>query len=288
MKNFTAITAALGLLLALPAGAQTAAVPAGTDMPTLTMPSTSLAPVAANTTSAATSPPTVIVPEPSPADPDGAFNAGITAYTAGHYAKARGHFLTAESKAVSAPLEYNFGNACYQSGDFGEATLHYLRALSLSPRDPDARQNLALARNAANVTLPDPGWLDRFSGALSPNTWAWFAAISAWATIYLAFLPGLFRWRGATPWLLCAMMALVTLAAGLGAWGTQCHMNDGVALRADTPIKLSPTENSASIGVIQPGEVAQTVEEHNGFFKILTLDGHSGWVDKTSFARIWN
>ena len=43
-------------------------------------------------------------------------------------------------------LYYNLGNAHLGNGDLGRAVLNYLRARELSPRDPDVRANLELAR----------------------------------------------------------------------------------------------------------------------------------------------
>ena len=44
-------------------------------------------------------------------------------------------------------LFYNLGNAHLGDGDLGRAVLGYLRARELSPRDPDVRTNLELARD---------------------------------------------------------------------------------------------------------------------------------------------
>ena len=45
-------------------------------------------------------------------------------------------------------LYYNLGNAHLGDGDLGRAILSYLRARELSPRDPDVRANLELARES--------------------------------------------------------------------------------------------------------------------------------------------
>ena len=44
-------------------------------------------------------------------------------------------------------LYYNLGNAYLESGDLGRAILNYLRAEEISPRNPDVRANLNLARS---------------------------------------------------------------------------------------------------------------------------------------------
>ncbi len=293
MKKISAISVLFFLTALANVSAQMAA-PATTDAnaPVLTLPAGLVAP--ANATSADTaspeataSVPTPIAPIAVPADAAGAFNAGLASYTAGNYAKARGHFLTAERQAVTPALEFNFGNACYSAGDYGEAVLHYLRSLSLNPGDPDARQNLALARQALNISEPEPTRLDHYAGFFTENTWTWLATLAGWAAIYLAFLPRLYRWGGLTPKVLCASMALVAMGAGIGAWGVRQHDHDGVVVRADTALKLSPTAESGSLGLAQAGEMAQVLDKHGDYYKVQTADGHLGWVDNASYAPVW-
>jgi tetratricopeptide (TPR) repeat protein len=273
MKRFFPIVLAAAIAALAIARAQLAAPPAGT-FPLL-------APLAAPVVSA----PTPAIP--IPADPAQAFATGVAAYEKNDLGNARAIFAGAEAKAVSAPLEYNFGNACFQSGDYGAAVLHYLRALALNPRDPDARQNLALTRRTANITTADPTRLENFADLLSLNSWAWLTMVAGWAAVYLAFLPKLYRWRGAAPWLLCATAAVLAIAAAAGYWGAQSHVRDGVVLRADTPIKLSPTPDSPAIGTLPAGVVAQTLDEHGGYFKVQAANGQPGWVDGANYSPVW-
>jgi tetratricopeptide (TPR) repeat protein len=274
MKKFAAIIFFSTLTAALTLRAQLSAPAAGT-FPSLT----SAAPAAP-----AASAPAV----PIPSDPAQAFAAGLAAYEKNDFPSARALFAAAESKATSAPLEYNFGNTCFQAGDQGAAVLHYLRALTLEPRDPDARQNLALARRSANLVISDPTRLDNFADLLTLNEWAGVATLAGWAALYLAILPGLYRWRGVAPKLLCATTALTALVAGVGYWGSHQHIHDGVILHADTAVQLSPTANSPAIGLVQSGEVAQTLDEHAGYFKVRTADGRLGWVEGAKYSPVWN
>jgi tetratricopeptide (TPR) repeat protein len=293
MKNIFAIAGFALLTAAAPLGARAqSAAPANGS---LTLPDFSVPTPA--TTSAPENPPAgsgvsigatpeIVVPEI--ADPGTAFADGIAAYNAGNFPKARGFFAAAEKNAVSASLEYDFGNACYQTSDFGAAILHYLRALALNPRDPDARQNLALARQVLNITIKEPGYFEKISSCFSLNGWILLLTLAGWAAIYLAVLPRLFRWRGAVPVLGCVLAGVIALVAGVGLWGAQEHVHDGVILHADTALKLTPTANSEPVGLVQAGEVGQTLEAHNGFYHVRLTNGELGWVDDTGFAPIWN
>jgi tetratricopeptide (TPR) repeat protein len=265
-----------------PAQAQSTTPAGGSlNMPPFNTPSL---PAAKSSTAPAVEAKPVVVPE----DRDAAFTAAVAAYEKGDYARARALFAGTEKKAVSAALEYNFGNACYQAGDYGAAILHYLRALSLDPHDPDARQNLALARKAASAPTLDESRLDRFSAMLSRNAWTWVFTVAGWAAVYLAFLPGLYRWRGMVPWSLFATTLVIAVAGGIGWWGAQKHAHDGVVLQVDAALLTSPTTNSPSVTTLQLGEIAQTLEQHGSYYKVLTSTGESGWVAAAGYAPVWN
>jgi tetratricopeptide (TPR) repeat protein len=223
-----------------------------------------------------------------PADPDTAFTLGLAAYEKGNFAEARKDFMAAARTATSFALEYNLGNACYQVGDQAAAILHYLRALALDPRDPDARQNLALARQAVNLTAPDPTFLERVIAWMSLNAWTWMLTLFGWASAYLLFLPRLYRWRGALPWLLFTVCVILSGIAATALWQDHLHSHDGVVLRADTQLKLSPTANSQAIGVLQAGETAEALRQHSGYYYIRASDGRLGWVEALNYAPVYD
>ena len=53
-------------------------------------------------------------------------------------------------------LHYNIGNAYFRMGDLGRAILHYRRAQSILPGDPNLRQNLNYARSRRLDRIPPP------------------------------------------------------------------------------------------------------------------------------------
>ncbi len=68
-------------------------------------------------------------------------------YERGEYAEATQQYEALIDRGYrDATLYFNLGNAHFESGDLGRAILSYLRARELSPRDPDIRDNLELAR----------------------------------------------------------------------------------------------------------------------------------------------
>lgn len=66
-----------------------------------------------------------------------------SAYNSGEYARAVDEYLQiARTHGVSSNLLYNLGNAYARVGDYGNASVAYLRALRLDPHNNHARNNL--------------------------------------------------------------------------------------------------------------------------------------------------
>src|SRR5690348_7847708 len=122
MKHLYPIALALTALAFGPVLAQSPAPARST--PTAALPQLTLSADPANNPAPAPVPvattpstPTPTHKVPVPADPVAAFTAGVAAYEKNDYATARELFAGAEEKAISPALEFNLGNACYQTAD---------------------------------------------------------------------------------------------------------------------------------------------------------------------------
>ncbi len=260
--------------------AQPASVPA---LPNLKLP------VSASPANAPSAPASSTAPKgpPPPSEPAAAFAAGVAAYEKGDFSTARDDFLSAARTATSPALEINLGDSYYETAEFGPAILHYLRALALDPRNPAARANLDLARQVANVTAPAPTRLERLATSLSVTQWTWLATVFGWVALFLFFLPRLYRWQGATPWLLLAASVVIAGTAITALAGWHLHAKDGVVLQADSPLKFSPTAHSQSVGLAQAGDVATLVERNGEYYLVVSADGHRGWIAAGSYQPVW-
>ena len=75
-------------------------------------------------------------------------NMADSAYLKGQYAEAIEIYgEIADSKGISSELLYNIANSYARLGDYGNATLFYLRSLQLDPGNKKARENLAYVGN---------------------------------------------------------------------------------------------------------------------------------------------
>ncbi len=88
-----------------------------------------------------------------------------------------------DSVGPSSDLHYNLGNCYYRLSKPGKAVVEYQRALLLNPANKDAKTNL----DFINSRLVDrPGERGSFitnlyesvAGLLTPDAWAWIAALS--------------------------------------------------------------------------------------------------------------
>ena len=71
------------------------------------------------------------------------FNEGNSLYEKGNYKGAENIYEDIIKSGVINPyLYYNAANAAFKAGSTGKAMLYYERALRMSPRDEDIKQNL--------------------------------------------------------------------------------------------------------------------------------------------------
>lgn len=193
-----------------------------------------------------------------------------------------------------APVYYNLGNSHLRMGDYGPAILAYERALLLTPRDPDLRANLALARRTAAAFEEDSGVHPRVAAALhflSRNEWSRLVAGGA------ILLGGLGLWCGLVKvrrgWVArvtagSAVLALLVILAGSAA----LHLRRGEAARgvilsADAVLRLSPFATAEAVAAPGPGRTV-LLGEQSGGFRFLEIPGTNlqGWLAETDVAPV--
>lgn len=82
-----------------------------------------------------------------------------------------------EKEGISSDLYYNLGNAYYKSGFLGKAVVCYERAISLNPRNEEAKINLEFVNSKiADKFIADDNIVDSFAwqfmSLATPNGWA--------------------------------------------------------------------------------------------------------------------
>ena len=192
-----------------------------------------------------------------------------------------------------AAAYFNLGNAYQSLKRYGPAILAYERARLLTPRDPDLRANLALARKAATA-FDEPGpnpRLEAAIGYLSRNEWSWLVAGGALSLGVLSLVGGMmsFQRRGLRkPAIACGILAGMAIAAGSTAlYLRKDEAKRGIILSGETAVRLSPFENAESVGTASAGRVVR-LGERKGDFHYIEASGSNlrGWVASADVAAI--
>jgi tetratricopeptide (TPR) repeat protein len=190
----------------------------------------------------------------------------------------------------SGDLHFNLGNAFFKTGELGRAILSYERALKLTPRNPDARANLELARS---LTADEIEPMPRF-WALSFLSW-WVHLLPRGSLIFIvtaAYLVGaatlsfriLTRGRGRRPGL---TWTLAGAGAALLLFGTTLLAREeilggaewGVILVEEVAVQSAPSqEDDLTLFHVHEGTKVRLDQRTADWSEVVLEDGRVGWV----------
>ena len=215
-------------------------------------------------------------------------------FAAGDYAKAAaaGDQIIA-TEGPSATVLYNLGNARFKLKEYGPAILAYERAALLSPRDPDIRANLKLARSAA-AAFADSGpdtWWPGAAQWFSLHEWSWITAGGAALLAATALLWGIAGLsRPCLKRIAIAGIVLGVLSGSLGGaalWLRRGEKTLGIITVAAATLRLSPFPAANPAGTPGPGRTVHLGERTNGWVYI-TIPGasQSGWLPESEVTAI--
>lgn len=214
------------------------------------------------------------------------FAQGISQYRDGDFPAATALFEKSATNHPSTGALINLGIVQWQRGHAGAAILAWERARWIAPFNRAANENLAFARNAAQVGGPRLKWYEILSTWLPPGWWVWLAGASLWLAAGALTLPGWFRRKNTDrPQVLAALGAgafLICLTANLGVVS---RTRLGVVLQKDAPLLLTPTSAGEVITTLAAGEPARCLRTHGNYRLIQTPDG-TGWIAQDQFALI--
>lgn len=197
------------------------------------------------------------------------------------------------SEGPRAAVFYNLGNSYQKLEKFGPAILAYERARLLTPRDPDLRANLALARKAA-AAFEESGLDPRLRAVihfLSRNEWSWLVAGSAlFLGILMSVLGSVKPLSRGMRQLVAASCSLAGFLLIMGATAlsmTRGEAKRGVVLSESATIRLSPFKAAEALGTPGPGRMVQ-LGEVNGEFCYIEVPGTTlrGWLAREDVAAV--
>jgi len=215
-------------------------------------------------------------------------------YRSEEYAEAAGLYreLTQDDPGEYA-FFYNLGNAHYRLKDQGNAILAYERALTLSPRNKDVRDNLAYVNGGLEYRIQDKrNWYIQFAEKLLRyfkerevlilSLGTFFLFIGAWVFV-LYFRRGI-QWgwfRKTTLGLSCLFLVLV------GAKHYQMRvMSPAIILEHETAVHYGPSEQDQVAFRLGEGLKVYAADRREGWSRVVLVNDESGWVRNDKLEEI--
>lgn len=207
------------------------------------------------------------------------FDAAYRAQAMEEYAQAaNGYEQIIAQHGYSAPVLFNLANAYVQQGQVGLAILNYERARWLTPRDPDIRANLRLAREQSGLTPPAEAWWTRAAGILSGNAWARLGS-SSLILLCLAVLARRLSPRLRRTLLVLQLGSILTMLCSGAAMAARAQQLDRGVVVQSADALLSPVPGARTAFSLAEGEMVSIGQGHGDFVLARTLQGRFGWVE---------
>ncbi|MDQ3142351.1 MAG: tetratricopeptide repeat protein [Bacteroidota bacterium] len=193
--------------------------------------------------------------------------------------------------AKGEDIYYNMGNTYFKLGEYPEAILFFEKALVWNPYCTSCKKNLQLSNEALGieyVQFPEfivIKWIKNLLGYFNPLVWFILfsvftsGSIILWRNIFQ--LPnGIIKYK--VFFSVCAMLFLLAYF-----WRNQYvnHQNKVVVIK-QTPLYISPDENSATKSELIPGIVLRAKDNLKGWVKVETMEYESGWISEEKLQRV--
>ncbi len=208
------------------------------------------------------------------------FREGVAAYEAGKFEPAAQAFQQSLAEQAASGTLLNLGLAEWRCGRTGDAIVAWEQSAWLNPFAPEARQNLAYARETLQVNPLELTWCEQASIWLPANYWTWIAGGSLWLAVGMVTLPGFFRWRKAGWHQTLAAVALGVFLLSLSPnAGVFTRAKIGIVTETNASLRLTPTRTAETIATLAAGEPVHRLRAHGDYLFVRTQYG-SGWIDR--------
>ncbi len=221
--------------------------------------------------------------------PAAEMDAGQAAYAAGDFVGAIERWQAqVRAEGATAGRLAALGNAEWKLGRKGRAMVCWERALLLDPRNPVATAGIRHAQSAGGVERPALTWAENYAAFLGANAWLVIATAAFWATLLGWLLPRLRR-RPPAEWQekLVVGAATVFLLCLPGLWGGHLYARRAVVRQSEVSLRLTPTARGEALVGVAEGDVVRTERPFNGYVRVTTADGKTGWVQAREIEAPW-
>lgn len=232
------------------------------------------------------------------ADTDSLWIKANDAYSMSEFNKAMELYCKIESQGLESwKLYYNMGNACFKTGNIGEAILYYEKALKLNPAENDIVNNLELARlQTVDKITPVPEFvmstfIKRLQNLLSSDTWTWFSIVML-AVVFALLLCYRFATQGRAKKLsfafsiVAALMFVLSLVFAINLRNRALSYDYGIITQPVCNVKSAPNNGGGNLFVLHEGTKVEIIEQVGGWCKIEIADGRQGWAEQRDYTII--
>lgn len=233
--------------------------------------------------------------------PTGLMAAANERYERGEYTEAAHQYESLIDMGYSdSALYFNLGNTYLESDDLGRAILSYLRALVLSPRDPDILNNLDLARSETvdQIEVERVSLIESFAylgrRALNPGELG-LVSLLLWTVSGLS-IAALMVWRDFPLRVflrsVTGVMAIVTLASFLLLLSMQFanpYENTGVVTAPTVEVLSGPGTQYPPEFTLHSGAEVRLTDVRHRWYEIALPGGElRGWLPSHTTELIDN
>lgn len=193
----------------------------------------------------------------------------------------------AAKAGLSAELLDNLGDNYAADGQTGLAVLNYERAELQAPGNAELQATLTQLRKEKGLLREQPSH-ERLAAWLGADQWlllAGAAFVCLALTVLAAGLLGRRRFPQACR--LSAFFLAATLLPLPLAWLCYQSWQDGVITVEAAKLLLSPFAEAETVASLKAGSIIRPLrKEHGQYALVRDEDGHSGWLEQSSFQRI--
>lgn len=229
---------------------------------------------------------------------DSVFQKANDAYHKAFYEEALYNYIKIDSlKMQSADLYYNLGNTYYKLNQIAPSIYYYEKALLLSPKHEDAKQNLSFAQRMtidAFETLPKSLFQKINETIIYPvsyNIWAWVTIVFAFL-VSLFFLLYHFSEYANTKRLFFTFsiinvgLFLLSLSFVIKAKHHSNHNQPAIVFSSVVSVKSEPNSSSSEAFELHEGTKVQVLEKIDNWHKIKLVDGKIGWLKSDVIKKL--
>ena len=218
------------------------------------------------------------------------FEEGNTLYSNGKYYEAIEKYEEVLNTGLhSAEVYFNLGNAHYKLNRIAPSIYYYEKALLLSPKDKEIKNNLSYAQNMtidAIEVVPEIG-ISRFLRSaikmFSFDTWAFLSVgfmivfVIIFMTYYFTSSTNKKRFTFVTS-IISAFLTILFLSFAFQKQAMDNKDNPAIVFAQESSVRTDPNLGGEEAFLLHEGTKVRVLDTINNWTEILLTDGKTGWI----------